>query len=308
MDNIKKAHEFHEELRLVSLNEDQSTYEGVVKQYFHESAPIYDEADLNPFWKLSNQLIYDLVDNWVINPSNGQGKRYMDAGGGTGFLAFHILDTDPSAKVTIFDLSKDMLKQASQKREERGLEDRLELVNGNLTDMVNISSSTFDGVVSSYNVFGFIYDSKAAISEIARVTRKDSPILLSGIPNKYHGIFFNQQVGRFDEAMRIAKESKGTFTEFMPDINFFTPEELHRLYVNEGLTPELITGTPIFSFPSYEDTDARLISEKTKRLNNSEVWNKEYILEKLFLEKKPIDNIHEHAVRGNTLAIVGYRV
>ncbi|MFH0875796.1 MAG: class I SAM-dependent methyltransferase [archaeon] len=308
-DNGKNPHDFHKTSRACNLLVEQPGYEATVQGYFADSGPIYDKAGGNPFWRLSRALIFDFLGTHAVDRLIGQGANYLDAGGGTGLLAFHVLKKDHSAKVTIYDLSPGMLEQAEIKRAELGLEGRLTLIEGNLTNMHDIADGTYDVVMSANNVLGFIYDSKAAMREMARVAKSGAPIVMTAVPNAFHGMYFNVSNNRYEVAVRIRDEGIGTFTDVMPDIHFFTPSGLVELYLTAGITPIICTGSPITTYPGAIDTDARLVSDRAQGLADSDIWQRVYRLEAHYASMGVIPGsyVTEHASRGNALLIAGQK-
>ncbi|MCM2325610.1 MAG: class I SAM-dependent methyltransferase [Candidatus Woesearchaeota archaeon] len=293
----------------VSLDQPVVEYEEGSKAFFENVAADYHKSMYNPFWKLSQSLIFHLMDDYIVLPNLGKGKQYLDAGGGTGRLTWHILETDKTAKVTLFDFSPDMLAQAENIGRELGLLDRVKLVEGNLMDMKGIKTHAFDAAVSANNVFGFVYDSSLAMEEISRTTKLGSMIGLFGIPNAYHGAFFNQTIGRYDESRKILETLRGTYTPEMPEINFFTPDGLFNLYLSSGIRPYLVTGMPVTIYPGYADTDPRFVSDKAQTIADPQVWNNVFELERGLLDSTArIDGVYQvQAARGNGLAAIGKR-
>uniref|UniRef100_UPI0013D2C3E4 class I SAM-dependent methyltransferase n=1 Tax=Klebsiella michiganensis TaxID=1134687 RepID=UPI0013D2C3E4 len=56
---------------------------------------------------------------------------HLDVAGGTGDVAFKVVGTGAAAHATVCDINGEMLKVGKQRAEKRGLETRVEFVQGN---------------------------------------------------------------------------------------------------------------------------------------------------------------------------------
>lgn len=96
------------------------------------------------------------------------GDRVLDAGGGTGLtgiLAARVVG--PSGRVTVYDLSEEMLDRARAKADAEGLADRMDFVVGDLLHLP-FADSSFDAVLSTYSLCP-VYDPAAGALELYRV-------------------------------------------------------------------------------------------------------------------------------------------
>ena len=99
-----------------------------------------------------------------------EGDRVLDAGAGTGSTALMAARrVGPTGKVTLYDLSNDMLDVARDKAEVAGLEERLDFYDG---DMVHLPfpDGVFDVVLSTYSLCP-LYDPAKGVLELYRVLR-----------------------------------------------------------------------------------------------------------------------------------------
>ncbi len=106
-----------------------------------------------------------LVENAV-----GAGDVVLDCGAGTGSTGLLAAQrVGPAGRVTLFDLSDEMLEVARRKLERAGLSGRVELRSG---DMVGLpfADDAFDAVLSTYSLCP-LYDPVAGALEMLRVTR-----------------------------------------------------------------------------------------------------------------------------------------
>jgi demethylmenaquinone methyltransferase / 2-methoxy-6-polyprenyl-1,4-benzoquinol methylase len=107
------------------VGRDQKTM--LVRDVFSSVADKYDlmndlmSAGIHRLWKSA------MID-W-LNPRAGQ--SILDVGGGTGDIAFRILERRPDARVTVCDLTPAMLDQGRDRAVDRGILSGVEWVAGN---------------------------------------------------------------------------------------------------------------------------------------------------------------------------------
>ena len=103
-----------------------------------------------------------------------EGERVLDAGAGTGSTALMAArKVGPRGRVTLFDLSDDMLDVARDKAEAAALDDRLEYHSG---DMVQLPfpDASFDVVLSTYSLCPLYDPAQARSSSTASCARAAS--------------------------------------------------------------------------------------------------------------------------------------
>jgi len=111
----------------------------------------------------------------LVESTVRQGDRVLDCGAGTGItglLAAHRVGA--SGRVTLFDLSNDMLAVAREKAVREGLLERLAFGTG---DMVHLpfAEGSFDVVLSTYSLCP-LYDPQEGALELFRVARSGGRI------------------------------------------------------------------------------------------------------------------------------------
>ena len=136
-----------------------------VREVYDRAAERYDRS--RELWLLlagagaEDALLGDICD--VIRP----GARVLDAGCGTGALARRVLAIEPTAHLTLLDLSPRMLERASDVPGER-------LV-GSMLDLP-FADDSFDLVVSGW-VIETVPDPHRAVRECLRVLKPDGQLL-----------------------------------------------------------------------------------------------------------------------------------
>lgn len=269
-----------------------------VIEYFKNKAKDYDLVEGQTYWILSDKLLWENFKETVLNrlPSN---FRFLDAGGGTGRWSIKILEEYPEATGIIVDISEEMLNEAKEKIERRSLNNRIEIINNDLEDLGNVKLDKFDVSFNFHNVLGFVKNPKKVIGELSRVTKKEGYVV-SLVPNLYHNIFFNIFVNDIVLASEAVRTNKGRFTQNMPQMNMFTPNNIKKLYNEEGLSIELISGFPITIYPGMQETQIDGNSKHIQDiLANEDTFNKIYEIERELFKNT------DTAARGNQIYIVG---
>jgi ubiquinone/menaquinone biosynthesis C-methylase UbiE len=270
-----------------------------VLEYFADKANFYDDVESQHYWRLSDELLWYVLKETVLEklPNN---FKFLDAGGGTGRWTFKILENYPRAEGTLFDLSPDMLAQAKQKINPTN-KSKIKIINGNLECAKELNDNTFDLVFNFHNVLGFVNSVKRSFKELVRIAKPGGSIV-SFVPNKYHAFFFNIFTNNVAMANELESTNRGRFTSSMPSMHFFTPETIKNIYEKNGLSVALLTGFPNIIYPGIQETKISGSSEKIAELL-ADPKNFEFILR---LEKKLIfeKNI---AARGNNLYVCGIK-
>lgn len=267
-----------------------------VLEYFKAKADRYDEVDKQFYWRLSDKLVWHLLDDNVLSKLP-KDFNFLDAGGGTGRWSKKILQNYPHSRGTIYDISPEMLKQAEMKRV-NGLEDRLTLIQGSIEDL-KIENDIFDLSFTFHNVLGFVENPKRAVSEMQRST-VNGGYIVSIVPNLYHNIFFNISLGNIDSAEEYLKTNKGKFTKDMPYIHLFTPESIGQIYNDLNIGSVSIFGFPVAIYPGYQETQISGSTEKLKDLLSNE-----QVFDRVFSIEKNLSSRADSSSRGNNIFIIG---
>lgn len=269
--------------------------------YFREKAEGYDLVETQLYWNFSDELLWYLLKTFVLDKMKNKKIKFMDAGGGTGRWSIRILEYLPQDEGVLCDISDEMMSEARKKIVEKKLDSRLRLQECNIEEMHDQKDNTYDLVINLHNVLAFTQNPKKAFSEMFRVL-KEGGFLVSVVPNKYHGLFFNAATGRLDDIESIAAKCQGRFTDSMPRINFFTPSSLRQMYNVHRINDLKILGFPVTVYPDIEETKITGTSKHVESMLGDEIKYK-----KLLEVEKNLVLKEEAASRGNNLFAVGVK-
>lgn len=190
--------------------------DGEKGQLFDEWPEAYDRWFTTPIGSLVKEYETELILDF-LRPKKGE--VILDAGCGTGIFTLDVLSSGSS--VIGLDISFPMLVQAGKKL--KGLPFRMALA-----DMLHLPfpESVFDKTVS-ITALEFIWDAKAAVKELFRVTRRGGIIVVATLNSLSPW------------ALKRIAEAKEKHTIFEKAI-FRSPDDLHSLAPVKGVVKTAI--------------------------------------------------------------------
>jgi demethylmenaquinone methyltransferase / 2-methoxy-6-polyprenyl-1,4-benzoquinol methylase len=169
--------------------------QGLVDDVFHKVAGRYDvmndlmSAGLHRVWK-------DVMVNRLGIPRT-RTFNHLDVAGGTGDVAFKVVGEGSGARATVCDINGEMLKVGRERAAKRGLDGKVEFVQGNAEDLP-FPNATFDGYTIAFGIRNVPRIQKA-LDEAYRVLRPGgrllvlefSPEVIPGLDRAYDLYSFN---------------------------------------------------------------------------------------------------------------------
>jgi SAM-dependent methyltransferase len=267
--------------------------------YFAAKAERYDEVDRQPYWALSDDLLWRLL-NRLLLPALAPLARVdvLDAGAGTARWTQRLLAELPSACAHLVDLTPEMLSVARRKLE-------ADLLNGRVqTEVADLQSwdpagRDFNLVLCFHNVLSFVSDPRAVLGTLVKAVRPGGFLVLV-VPNRYHAAWFALATGRLEEYERVQLTHEVKFAPDVPAMALFTPRGLRAALLDHGLSQVDVLGFPVAIYPQIEETTIDASSAFSVSVL-SEPSQRQRILD--FEEQMCLDP--EAAARGNNLLVVG---
>ena len=145
-----------------------------VEAMFDDIAPRYDllnrvlSMGIDAWWR--RRAVAFLGDALLNRPS-----ALLDIATGTGDLAIEALSLNPE-KVVGVDISEGMLSHGHEKLEQKGLSDRIELVQADASNLP-FDDDHFDGAMAAFGVRNF-EDLQAGLADIRRVLKPGAPLVV----------------------------------------------------------------------------------------------------------------------------------
>ncbi|MES0007039.1 bifunctional demethylmenaquinone methyltransferase/2-methoxy-6-polyprenyl-1,4-benzoquinol methylase UbiE [Mesorhizobium sp. M0062] len=122
----------------------------LVNEVFHKVANRYDlmndlmSAGLHRLWK-------DAMVTW-LNPAKRPGWKVLDVAGGTGDIAFRIVDASHgNTHATVLDINGSMLSVGRDRAEKKGLSGNADFVEANAEELP-FTDSTFDAYTIAFGI------------------------------------------------------------------------------------------------------------------------------------------------------------
>jgi len=278
-----------------------SHYKNVIK-YFNKKAAKYDLVDQQLYWRLSDELLKKIIQVKLVKSLTEKNKlRVLDAGAGTGrwsLILYGFLKQNDRLHFDLVDITKKMLDEVNKKIKKRELDNIMKTQLGNIENLSNYSNSYYDIAISFYNVLSFVEKPEYVLKEVFKKLKKGG-LYASIVANKYHAYFFTILTNRIKELANIER-GRVRYTQDMPKIHCFTPNEIKKLYQKSGFKKIEIIGFPNFVYPNIEDTKVEGQSKQTKNL----LGNKKVFQKILNTEFRECFN-QDIAARGNMLLVIG---
>ncbi len=197
--------------------------------------PVYDEITWN------NTLPFLPRRGWVL-----------DAGGGEGPWSTRIALLT-KCNVALLDLTRDSLSVARRELADVGLENRVDVTEGDLR-AVPYANESFDFVLAEGDPIGICGNPSLAVSELARVLKQNRHFV-AGIDSTFYRVFRALSKGQtLDYVLRFLRtglspaEEGSTF-----DSRSFTPQEFIALLKRHRMELIKIVGKPLGFDPNAYD-------------------------------------------------------
>ena len=147
----------------------------LVNEVFHKVAKRYDimndvmSAGLHRLWK--DAMVA------ALNPRKSSDFRHLDVAGGTGDIAFRIIEaSNRMAHATVLDINGSMLAVGAERAEKKGLTDNLTFVEANAEELP-FESGSFDAYTIAFGIRNVPRIDKA-LSEAYRVLKRGGRLLV----------------------------------------------------------------------------------------------------------------------------------
>ena len=149
--------------------------QGLVNEVFHKVAGRYDlmndlmSAGLHRLWK-------DAMVAW-LNPPKRPDWRVLDVAGGTGDIAFRIVEaSNRNVHATVLDINGSMLAVGKDRAEKRGLSEHVDFIEANAEELP-FEDNTFDAYTVAFGIRN-VPRIQVALEEAYRVLKPGGRIMV----------------------------------------------------------------------------------------------------------------------------------
>jgi ubiquinone/menaquinone biosynthesis C-methylase UbiE len=248
---------------------DEELVTGMVKEWYKKTAKREQKRlQRDPYHKIEFIVTNHFLDKYL--PKRG---TILDAGGGPGTYAVEL--AKKGYNLVLLDLTPELLAIARKRMQKANLQRRLKMITqGTISDLSQFPEETFDAVVCLGGALNHVLDKRLrskAVGELARVTKKHSPIFVSVIsrlglmksllvntPDDIQDCKHHLETG--DYVPGIMPRSKVTgFTA----AHWFLPEELTRLCERHGV--QVLEVAALEGLSSLHDKEVNRIAKDKRK-------------------------------------------
>lgn len=271
----------------------------VIQAYFSEKASTYDAVGDDPYWRLSDDLLWQILELHVLTHVPSANARILDAGAGTGRWSVRLLEALPHAKAVLADFTEAMRGQSLENLRAAGVNDRADVVAFDLNHDSPSNLGGFDLVICFHNVLGFVFDPDATLRNLWSAVNPGGTLAVVA-PNFYHAYYFSLRGGRLEEALRIRNERRVRFSAG-PAMRVFTAEDLESSLASLGADVTSL-GFPVTIYPDATKVAPELSDSLSTRLLADPASRAAIYDIEVELSQRP-----SAASRGNNLLVVARR-
>ncbi len=149
--------------------------QGLVNEVFHKVAKRYDI--MNDVMSMGMHRVWKDAMTGALNPRKEPGYKVLDVAGGTGDIAFRIVEaSNRQAHATVLDINGSMLGVGAERAEKKGLSENLTFVEANAEDLP-FEANSFDAYTIAFGIRN-VPRIEVALSEAYRVLKRGGRLLV----------------------------------------------------------------------------------------------------------------------------------
>jgi len=214
------------------------------RRYHDRVARQYDSIYDDPYWEFHDELTWRLIKPHL---PRDLGAQCADLGCGTGKWGIRLLKS--GFATTFVDHAAAMIEQARAKIEELGPKaKRATLVVGDIVEMPQVPSETFELVLAMGDPLSICSDPQRAANEMFR-TSAPGGVVIATADSKLAAIDHFVERGNLDALEEFVKTGR---TQWLTadererfELTTFTPASLRRLFERAGFEVTQVAGKPI---------------------------------------------------------------
>ena len=226
----------------------------------------WERLQADPYHRLEYDTTFEFMGRYLP-----RGGLVLDAGGGPGRYTVEL--AKKGYDVVLLDYTPANLRFAERRIRRERLDGRVKgVVKGSVVDLSRFPNESFDAVICLGGPLSHILrerDRRKAISELVRVTKRNSPIFISVMSRLG---FLAMELRYFPDEVRLplfsAVRDRGDYQgeRGFTATHFFLPEELRR-------SVEEISGVEVLELVGLEGIGSVHREEVNKLAKNKQLWS-----------------------------------
>jgi ubiquinone/menaquinone biosynthesis C-methylase UbiE len=218
------------------MHEDRPEDVLYVKNRFDENSKTYDFSEKTLEGRLHRQLEWEGIIQPVL--PRDKSTRILDAGGGTGRITVPLAEL--GYPVTLCDLSTGMLAVARHKVQDKGLGDKVEIREADISSMP-FADESFGLVICLHGVFCNA-DPFKATKDLTRVLKRKGVLIVDTLSRYWAAT--NVLKKDAEMSLQLLKSERNHAYDVHGDWqSVFSPEEFQRLFEKNGIENIKIYGS-----------------------------------------------------------------
>jgi len=243
----------------------------------------YEDRETAPYWRMMREITWQHVRRFL---PRSRDARILDAGGALGYWSVRLAHAGYS--VVLLDSSEECLAAARKRVHAAGVAAKVELAQGDVTDLREFSEGAFDMTLALEEPLSLASDPEMAVAEMALVT-KSGGLVAASVANRFRSRDIEKflKKGDVDSLARFLStgEHGGSGCR-----RAFGVEEIEALFGANGLEVSSVIGKGIFASAAGGRLDdprvfSRVLGMEIANNTNRSLWGNADVLE--FVATKP---------------------
>lgn len=226
--------------------------ESASRRFHDRVAARYDAIyDNDAYWSFYREVTWRHLKRFLPTDLSA---RVLDVGTGTGLWGLRLAKS--GFRVTLSDVSPNMLDQARRKAEAQGLVSRVEFAEADITDLAGLPDGAYALVVAQGDPLSFSPNPARAVASLRRVTAPGGVVVASvdALYGALPAFLESGGAARLPEFLRTGRSEWLAHdpTERFP-VTHFTPEGLRRLFERAGFDVASLIGKTVLPVRRFRD-------------------------------------------------------
>jgi ubiquinone/menaquinone biosynthesis C-methylase UbiE len=235
--------------------------------FFEVHSQNVDNSNSLGFWQLTDEVLKTYLLDFMPKRS---GVTVVDFGGGTGRWLLALDEYFTDSTFIILDKSKDMLAQAQKKADAKLYKNKIQLINGDISNADQVPETTADYIISTYNPISFVDEPQLVINEAFRILKPGGTAMIT-VQGYYNALYskVNNFLADASELHDIFAEKKVKWNPDVPKLWQLPKADMESMFRTSGFNSVESRGIACITQPQGEDFDPenKQLGSLSKKLN-----------------------------------------